>query len=103
MGTWPLSKIDHLAIQTWVTELGTRRAPATIAEAHRLTSAVLQSAVRNRLIAFNPCKGIRLPRRRHQDTTDQVINRDELRSRLLPAAPDRYRAIIATAAGAGLR
>ncbi len=102
-GTWPLSKIDHLSVQTWVTELGTRRAPATVAEAHRLTSAVLQSAVRNRLIAFNPCEGIRLPRRRRQDTADQVISRDQLRIKLLPAAPERYRAIIATAAGTGLR
>jgi integrase len=102
-GTWPLSKIDHLSVQKWITELGTRRAPATVAEAHRLTSAVLQSAVRNRLIAFNPCEGIRLPQRRRQDTADQVITRGELRSKLLPAAPDRYQAIIATAAGAGLR
>jgi integrase len=102
-GTWQLSKIDHLSVQKWITELGTRRAPATVAEAHRLTSAVLQSAVRNRLIAFNPCEGIRLPRRRRQDTADQVISRGELRSKLLPAAPDRYQAIIATAAGAGLR
>jgi integrase len=102
-GDWPLAKIDHLSVQKWITELGTRRAPATIAEAHRLTSAVLRSAVRNRLIAFNPCEGIRLPRRRRQDTAEQVISRGELRSTLLPAAPDRYRAIIATAAGTGLR
>ncbi len=102
-GTWPLSKIDHLSVQKWITELGTRRAPATVAEAHRLTSAVLRSAVRNRLIAFNPCEGIRLARRRRQDTADQVISREELRSKLLPIAPDSYRAIIATAAGAGLR
>ncbi len=102
-GTWPLSKIDHLSVQTWVTELGTRRAPATVAEAHRLTSAVLRSAVRNRLIAFNPCEGIRLPRRRRHDTADQIISRDQLRIKLLPAAPERYRAIIATAAGTGLR
>jgi integrase len=102
-GTWQLSKIDHLSIQKWITDLGTHRSPATVAEAHRLTSAVLRSAVRNRLIAFNPCEGIRLPRRRRHDTADQVISRQELRSKLLPATPDRYRAIIATAAGAGLR
>jgi integrase len=102
-GTWQLSKIDHLSIQKWITELGTRRSPATVAEAHRLTSAVLRSAVRNRLIAFNPCEGIRLPRRRRGDTADQIISREELRSKLLPAAPHRYRAIIATAAGTGLR
>lgn len=102
-GDWPLAKIDHLSVQTWVSELGSRRSPATVAEAHRITSAVMRSAVRNRLIAFNPCESIRLPKRRRQDTADQVISRDELRSKLLPAAPDRYRAIIATAAGAGLR
>lgn len=102
-GGWQLSKIDHLSAQKWITELGTRRSPATVAEAHRLTSAVLRSAVRNRLIAFNPCESIRLPRRRRQDTADQIISREELRNTLLPAAPERYRAIIATAAGAGLR
>lgn len=32
-GTWPLSKIDHLSVQKWITELGTHRAPATVAEA----------------------------------------------------------------------
>ena len=102
-GNWPLSKIDHLSVQKWITELGTHRAPATVAEAHRLTAAVLRSAVRNRLIAFNPCEGIRLPKRRRQDTADQVISRAELRNKLLPAAPAQYQAIIATAAGAGLR
>lgn len=63
-GTWPLAKIDHLSVQTWIAELGTRRAPATVAEAHRLTAAVLKSAIRNKLITTNPSDGIRLPRRR---------------------------------------
>ena len=102
-GDWPLSKIDHLAVQEWVTALGNRRSPATVAECHRLTSAVLKSAVRNRLIAFNPCEGVRLPRRRKRDTDEQVISREDLRTRLLPAVPARYRALVATAAGTGLR
>jgi integrase len=102
-GDWPLAKIDHLSVQTWVSDLGQHRSPATVAEAHRLTAAVLKSAVRNRLIAFNPCDGIRLPRRRKQDNDERVISRDDVLTRLLPAAPERYRAIIATAAGTGLR
>ena len=56
-GTWPLSKIDHLSVQTWITDLSRRLSPATVAECRRLTSAVLRSAVRNRLIAFNPLRG----------------------------------------------
>jgi integrase len=102
-GDWPLGKIDHLAVQEWITALGERRSPATVAQCHRLTSAVLRSAVRNRLIAFNPCEGVRLPRRRKRDTDEQVISREELRSKLLPAVPARYRALVATAAGTGLR
>lgn len=102
-GAWPLAKIDHLAVQTWITELGTRRSPATVAEAHRLTSAVLKSAIHNKLITTNPCESIRLPRRRKQDHDDRVIDRNDVLTRLLPAAPERYRAIIATAAGTGLR
>jgi integrase len=102
-GDWHLAKIDHLSVQTWVTELGTRRSRATVAEAHRLTAAVLKSAVKNRLIAANPCDGVRLPRRHKHDNDDRILSRQDVLSRLLPAAPDRYRAIIATAAGTGLR
>lgn len=102
-GTWPLARIDHLSVQTWVTELGTRRSPATVAEAHRLASAVFKSAIQNKLITTNPCEGVRLPRRRKQDHDDRVIDRNDVLTRLLPAAPERYRAIIATAAGTGLR
>ena len=101
--TIPLAKIDHIGLQAWVTELGTRRSPATVAEAYRLAAGVLRSAMRNRLLITNPAEGIRLPKRRKQDTDDQVISQDELLTKLLPVAPERYRAIIATAAGSGLR
>lgn len=37
-GDWQLAKIDHLSVQGWVSELGRRRSPATVAEALRLTS-----------------------------------------------------------------
>ena len=58
--TWQLAKIDHLSVRTWISELGRRRSPATVAECRRLTSAVLRSAVRNRLIAFNPSEDVRI-------------------------------------------
>ena len=102
-GTWPLAKIDHMAVQTWVTGLSKRLSPATVAECRRLTSAVLRSAVRNRLIPFNPCEDIKVPKRRRQDTDGQVIERATFRARLLPAVPDRYRGIVAVAGGCGLR
>lgn len=102
-GTTPLAKIDHLAVQQWVTELGDRLSPATVAECYRLTSAVLRAAVRDRLIGHNPCEGVRLTRRRRKDTDDQVITQPELVTQLLPAVPDRYRALVGLAGGTGLR
>ena len=102
-GSWQLARIDHLAVQTWVTELGRTRSRATVAECYRLTAAVLRSAVRNRLIPFNPATDVRVPRRRREDKHDQIISRAELQRVLLPAVPARHRAIVATAAGAGLR
>jgi integrase len=64
---------------------------------------VLRAAVRDRLLAVDPCDGIKLPRRRKRDTADQVIDRDTIRHHLLPAVPDRYRSLVATAAGTGMR
>jgi integrase len=102
-GTWQLTKIDHLSVQTWITDLGKRLSPATVAECQRLTSAVLRSAVRNRLIAFNPCENIKVQKRRRRDTDEQVIERTAFRRRLLPAVPDRHRGIVGVAGGCGLR
>jgi integrase len=60
--------------------------------------------VRNRLIPFNPAEEVRVPRiRQHDGTLDRIISRADLRSRLVPAVPERHRGIVATAAGAGLR
>jgi integrase len=101
--TWQLGKIDHLSVQTWISELGRRLSPATVAECRRLTSAVLRSAVRNRLIAFNPSEDVRIPRRRRRDTDDQVIEPAAFRRQLIPAVVERYRALVAVAGGTGLR
>lgn len=102
-GDVPLSKIDHLSLQAWATDLGTRRSRATVVEALRLASAVLRSAVRNRLIPFNPADEVRVPRARTRDTHEQIISQADLRHRLLPAVPEQHRGVVATAAGAGLR
>ncbi|MEU6700489.1 site-specific integrase [Pseudonocardia sp. NPDC046786] len=102
-GDVPLSRVDHLSLQAWATDLGTRRSRATVVESLRLASAVLRSAVRNRLIPFNPADEVRVPRARTRDTHEQIISRADLHHRLLPAVPEQHRGVVATAAGAGLR
>jgi len=101
--SWPLAKIDHLSVQGWITDLGARLSPATLVQCRRLMSGVLRSALRNRLIAFNPCDGVRIPTRRTQDTDEQIVDRAVFRSSLLPVVPHRYRALVAVGGGAGLR
>lgn len=102
-GAWPLATIDHLSIQQWVAELASRRKPATVAAAVGVLSMILTSAVRSRLIASNPCQGLRLPARRAAAAPIQTITLEELREALLPVTPTRYRALLSLAAGAGLR
>lgn len=100
---WPLGRIDHMSAQAWVSKLGATLAPASVTECYRLASAVIRSAIANRLIGANPFEGVRLPKRRKQDTDGQVISRTNFRRYLLPAVPERHRAVVAVAGGAGLR
>jgi len=102
-GDVPIGKIDHMAVQTWVSELAKRRAPATVRECFRILSGVMRSAVRDRIIAVSPCEGVRLPKRRRKDSDGAVIKPDVLRGLLIPAVPDRHRALVALAGGTGLR
>lgn len=102
-GRWPLGAITFSDLQRWVSELGKHLAPATVAQCHRLTRAVLEAAVRDRLIRHNPAEGVKLPRARKRDIDFRVISRDDLLTKLLPAVPERYRILPALAAGAGLR
>jgi integrase len=101
--TWPLGKIDHLSVQGWITDLGARLSPATLVQCRRLMSGVMRSALRNRLVAFNPVESVRIPARRTQDSDEQIIDRAVFRSSLLPVVPHRYRALVAVGGGAGLR
>ncbi|MGF1661102.1 MAG: tyrosine-type recombinase/integrase [Kineosporiaceae bacterium] len=102
-GEVPLAKIDHLSVQEWVADLGARRAPATVAAAFGVLSMILDVAVRARLLAVNPCDGVRLPRRRADASPMRTISRADLHGRLLPAVPGPFRALVGLAGGAGLR
>lgn len=86
-----------------MTRLSGTLAPPTVASCHSLLSGIMKSAVRSRVIAFNPCEGVRLPARRKTATAEVTISRQELTELLLPALPLRYRALATTAALAGMR
>jgi len=100
---WPLSKIDYMAVQEWVTDLGRSLAPATVAKCYGVTLMVLRTAVRARLIAVNPAEGVKVPGAHKRQAQIATITREKFFGKLLPAVPADHRAIVCAAAGAGLR
>jgi len=99
---WPLSKIDHMAVREWATDLGVVLAPTTVRKVLGVFVMVMKTAVRARYIAINPAEGITLPADR-ADRRRGTIGRAEFFEQLLPAVPPRHRAVVCAAAGAGLR
>jgi integrase len=99
--SYPLARIDVLAVRTWLAKLEADGVgQATRAKAYRLLARILGAAVEARYIAANPC----VIRRAASDgapemriaTVDQVV---AIASRV----PARYRALILVAAFGGLR
>lgn len=100
-GQWPLAKIEHLAVQAWVTDLGRQVSPATVRKAFGVFSQVMTAAVRSRLIPVTPCVGVRI--KGSSVTVLNTISREEFLAKLLPAVPAEHRALVAVAGGTGLR
>ena len=99
-GSYPLNRIEHLAIEEWVADLrNSGLSPSRIRQAHQLLSALLKAAVPDRL-KRNPAWGVQVPRvvQREQGFLDA----GQL-SGLAAAVPDRYRALIWVLGYGGLR
>ena len=99
---WPLSKIDYMDVQEWMSELGRTLAPGTVAKCYGVL-LVLRTAVRARLIPVNPAEGVTMPGAHKARTQAPALQRDDCSGRLLPVVPVQHRAIMCAAAGAGLR
>lgn len=99
-GDRPLAAIRPSEVQAWATALSPRLAPSTLHTVVNTIRAVFAAAVRDRVIAHNPCLGValpRVPRRRVEPLTlDQV-------QKIFAATPEQYRALMVVAAGTGLR
>jgi integrase len=100
-GSYPLARIDVLAVRTWLAKLEADGVgQATRAKAYRLLARILGAAVEARYLAVNPC-GIRgaasggAPEMRIA-TVDQVVL-------IANRVPARYRALVLVAAFGGLR
>ncbi|MEU3117157.1 tyrosine-type recombinase/integrase [Micromonospora chalcea] len=76
LGPLPLVDIRRQHIKTLAVALGKRLAPRSVADVIMVLSMVLQEAVEDRRIPFNPCRGIRIPKgiraERPHATAEQV-------------------------------
>ncbi len=99
----PLSKLRRSHIEAWVrTMTSNGLAPSTIKTRLVNVRSVLRAAVRDRVIAHDPSDGVNGPRLRRRDASMSIPAPDQV-ALLLSASDDRYRALLALAAFAGLR
>ena len=98
LGDRRLSSIMPSDIQAWVK--GLELAPATVGVLHGIVSTVIKAAIRDRLIASNPCDGTKLPKVQRKQivplTTEQV-------AAVRDALPPQLQALVTLAAGTGMR
>src|SRR5450759_1654951 len=100
-GHMRLARIMPSTVQVWVTQAVDRGlSPRSIAKYHVMLHSVFARAVRDRMIAFNPCENTELPK--VVLTKSRIVTPAEF-ERVLAAAPDRFKALVLTGIETGLR
>lgn len=100
LGEHPMRALRPSQVQAFATGLGETLAPSTIKVVMNTVRAVFRAAVRDRVIATNPCEGLVLPERPRVQVHPLDL---EVVQRIVAAFPDEYRAAVVVAAGCGLR
>ncbi|MHB1509605.1 MAG: tyrosine-type recombinase/integrase [Acidimicrobiales bacterium] len=99
-GDFELSRITHLQVRSWVAELSSGLAPATVDKAFQLLAKVLAAAVDAQLIGASPCARVPLPKIERQEM--RFLSPEQVRD-LADAIAPRYRALVLVGAYTGLR
>jgi len=86
-------------VRSWHADIA-RTTSVTAAKSYRLLSTILKTAVEDRILVFNPCT---IKRAGHERSPERVPPTIEQVDDLASALPERYRALVYTAAYASLR
>lgn len=100
LGNKPIAAITRSEVQAFVKGRSQQLAPSTTATVYAVLRMVMRAAVADRLLGASPCERIALPKAPPREV---VPLPHEAVAALVGAVPDRYRALILTAAGTGLR
>jgi integrase len=105
----PLKSIRRSHVEAWIKTAAGAWAPTTVKTRFVIVRSVFRAAVRDRIIANDPCTGVALPRRRKADAAMRIPTVDEVGLLLSHADSARvstrkgFRAYVALCAFAGLR
>ncbi|MGH3824151.1 MAG: tyrosine-type recombinase/integrase [Pseudonocardiaceae bacterium] len=100
LGSRKLAAVRPSEVHAWVADRGTVLAPATLRKLVGLLRSVFADAVLDRRIATNPVVRVSLPTAPRERVVPLTVS--QVRA-LADAVPPRYRAMVLTRAGLGLR
>ncbi|HEX9993811.1 MAG TPA: tyrosine-type recombinase/integrase [Acidimicrobiales bacterium] len=100
LGDRPIAAIRPSHVQAWVRGLADTLAPATVEVVYRYVAAIFRAAVADRVVATSPAARVTLPRAERATVEPLAVEAVEA---IAAALPPRYRALVALAAGTGLR
>lgn len=98
-GTVRINAIRFTDVQAWIAELADRRGAQIVRTAHSVLSRILADAVKDRMLASNPCEGIKLPRRTRRPNA--YLTHEQVHA--LAEQAGRYRSLVLLLAYCGLR
>jgi len=100
-GQRPMVEILPSTVQDWVTlAAAAGLSPTSVTKYHVMLHSVFKRAVRDRVIASNPCDGTELPKIPPRKA--RILTPEEY-ERLLACIPDRFRILVMTDIETGLR
>jgi integrase len=94
-----VSDIRYTSVQGWIAELSKELSASRVITIYSVLAGILDDAVRDRMLAANPARGVRLPRRSRRPNV--YLTADQLRR--LAIESGRYRSLVLLLGTVGLR
>ncbi|UVO11912.1 site-specific integrase [Mycobacterium sp. SVM_VP21] len=94
-----IAEIAYSDVQSWVTELATKRKATLVITAYSVLARILDDAVRDRRLAANPARGVKLPTRSRRKNV--YLTAEQLHA--LAGEAGRYGSLVLLLGTAGLR
>ncbi|WAM17520.1 tyrosine-type recombinase/integrase [Rhodococcus sp. JS3073] len=98
-GSVPLNRVKYTEVQAWVAELSVTKGPVVVQTAHSVLARILDDAVRDRLLAVNPARGVKLPRKVRKPNV--YLTHDQVEA--LATEAGHYRSLVLLLSYTGLR